>query len=223
TLATEVGCTAKAVLISSSVQPGPAGLLSAWSSTWAWVRVRAAIFPLRTSASNCSRSSGLKVTTYFFMLGVLRGLVTAMFPKNTQRLLTLKITPDEVLGGQTRAHRARNRNRAAPPPPCPPAFPRCEWVPPALRPRGHTGDRVLAVAPARPQSAAPAAWRSAAPSTPGDTPTPPGSAPLGSVWGPSCGSPRYPATDQNRHASADDMRLVVSSPPPRPTQPPQPP
>src|SRR5262249_61600565 len=98
TLATEVGCTAKAVLISSSVQPGPAGLLSAWSSTWAWVRVRAAIFPLRTSASNCSRSSGLKVTTYFFMLGVLRGLVTAMFPKNTQRLLTLKITPDEVLG-----------------------------------------------------------------------------------------------------------------------------
>src|SRR5262249_2269221 len=97
TLATEVGCTAKAVLISSSVQPGPAGLLSAWSSAWAWVRVRAAIFPLRTSASNCSRSSGLKVTTYFFMLGVLRGLVTAMFPKNTQRLLTLKITPDEVL------------------------------------------------------------------------------------------------------------------------------
>src|SRR5262249_18457888 len=79
-------------------QPGPAGLLSAWSSTWAWVRVRAAIFPLRTSASNCSRSSGLKVTTYFFMLGVLRGLVTAMFPKNTQRLLTLNITPDEVLG-----------------------------------------------------------------------------------------------------------------------------
>src|SRR5262245_41355112 len=62
--------TQKVCWISPSVQAGPPGAASALSRIQARPKVRAAALPLDTSCSNCSRSSGLRVMTYFlFMAG----------------------------------------------------------------------------------------------------------------------------------------------------------